>query len=102
MLSTPRIFDHDFDARTIKDLEHLRIIRLDMAQEQLGQIHETARALNNRGLHTNSGDAAFVAELRRELEEKVEMLEARLSKKGVFYTDEVQMYLSLVDESLPI
>lgn len=102
MQLTQVIFEHEFDLATTHQLARLRTARLKIARAQLSDLQGTARNLNSSDKYNNLGNPEFVAKLRRVLEEKIKILESRNAKKSIFYRDEVEMYLSLAKESLPI
>jgi hypothetical protein len=87
----------NLDDQTSKGIERLRVARLHLAQRQLGDLSQTAQDLHTRGYLQNIGEPSVLLALKSELEGKIEDLENRILGGDVFYNDEVQLYLSLVD-----
>jgi hypothetical protein len=90
------VFEHDFDAAMLEQIDTLRTIRLHIAETMLKDLGATAAELAERGLANAAADAKRKDELRQEIMARIVTLRERLRKPDVVYVDEMALYLDLV------
>jgi hypothetical protein len=92
------VFECPFDDETLKTLQDLRVMRLDIARKQLTEVGRTVRELVKRELLADGDRAAMTESLKVELSEKVKSLELRTGVVDTIFSDEIEIYLDLVSD----
>jgi hypothetical protein len=88
------VLKHNFDRAMLDQIDTLRTIRLNLAERMLSDLQKTTADLQERGL---AGDRVDVDELRKELIERVTTLRERIQRPDVVYSDEINLYVDLLD-----
>ena len=89
------VIQNGFDKTLLEQIDTLRTIRLGMAENMLQEIESTASALESLGFVGNS-TAIDRAELRKELQDRIAVLRARIKNRDVIYEDEISFYVDLL------
>ncbi len=92
------ILKQNFDKGMLDQIDTLRTIRLNLAEKMLRELSHTAAELAARGLW----DKADEGELKRELQDKIATLRERLKRPDVVYSDEISMYVDMIENDVEI
>ena len=90
------VFEHNFDQAMLDQIDTLRTLRLNLAEQMLADMERTSQELKERGLAADM-DAD---ELRTELESRIAQLRERLQRPDVVFADEIDFYVDLLDEEM--
>lgn len=90
------IFDHGLSEEMLKDLAHLRQLRIDLVENQLNDIEQTKNDLSAREIITL--EDLELASLRKALEQKLEDLRHRLNEPTAIFMDEIQFFLEVAED----
>lgn len=91
------IIEHGFDKSLLEQIDTLRTIRLGLAENMLQEIDSTVTALTELGL-VDDREALDRAELRKELQARIEVLRSRMKNRDVIYEDEINFYVDLLEK----
>lgn len=97
-LAAQPVYEHGFDEDTLEELRGLRVIRLELAEQQLAKFEDTMKQLCERGLVSKEELQAESEQLRQELSDRVQVLTNRMQDSQAIYMDEIEFYLSFTRE----
>lgn len=95
-LASPKILNHELDPVMVDQIDTLRTIRLNLAENMLSDLPRTSEELVHRGLVQSAAEAE---EIRSELLRKIEVLRFRIQNPSVIYMDELDLYLDLIESA---
>ena len=90
------VFEHTFDQDMLDQIQTLRSTRLLMAENMLRNLQATAIELEDRGLLVQDLDPKGMQYLELELNERVEIMRARMHRTDVVYADELTLFTDLI------
>lgn len=95
---TDLVFNFPIDEDTIDTIQTLRNVRLRLAHQMLSSIPSTVDELVKRGLIAESDRQRHAKSLREELRTKIANLQKREPDDSSIYSDELELYLTLMKE----
>lgn len=91
------VFECNLDETTLTSLNELRTLRLDVINRQIREIDKVVETLISHGVFQKEEREAYRVAVLNELQEKSEMIQVRLQEPKVIYSDEIELYLSVLN-----
>lgn len=92
------IIEHNFDSKTIEQINILRDIRINLAKVQLENIENTVNEMIARNIISPEDKTKYINEIQLELIKKIKELEKRRKERyNKIYADEIEFFVSLAD-----
>ena len=92
---TQIIIEHNFDVKTIEQINILRDIRIDLAKVQLENIENTVNEMIARNIISSEEKTRYINEIQLELIKKIKELEKRRQEEyNKIYADEIEFFVN--------
>lgn len=93
------VFECSLDEATLISLNELRNLRLDVIKRQIHEIDRVVATLINKGVFLWEEREAYRQAILSELQEKFQKIQHRLREPRIIYSDEIELYLSVLDSA---
>lgn len=95
MIAGQPIYEHGLTEEMLEDLHKLRLLRIELVENQLKDLEQTKSDLDVRELFAS--EKLEMSALKEALEEKRVFLQNRLDEPKAIYTDEIQFFLEIAN-----